>query len=119
MKKIIPINILLLFALLTIDGRVMGAVSWGPYLQNLKDHSVDICFGSLDTSAAEVSYGLDKDLKNSIIPSAISFSDSDGSTRYQFCATLSDLKKGRTYYYRVMAGGEETEIKSFYSKAEV
>lgn len=119
MKKIIPINILLLFALLTIDGRVLGAVSWGPYLQNLKDHSVDICFGSLDTSAAEVFYGLDKDLKNSIIPSAISFSDSDGSTRYQFCATLSDLKKGRTYYYRVMAGGEETEIKSFYSKAEV
>lgn len=74
----------------------------GPYLQNVTNNGVTVCFTSTGPDAT-VEYGLDDTYGNQVY----------SETSPLFQVRLEGLSAGTVYHYRVTSGGDVTEDKEF------
>jgi len=77
---------------------ILAEITVGPYIQNVQETSVVICWRTDKPEAGRIKYGETVDYKNTV--------DSPISTKHE--VILDGLDQSKLYYYQVVSGGEST-----------
>jgi len=81
-----------------VQNSILAEITVGPYIQNVKETSVIICWRTDKSEAGKVKYGETVDYEHTV--------DSSISTKHQ--VILDGLKQSKLYYYQVVSGEVST-----------